>query len=89
MTPQFYVYFLQSLLTRAYSSLEWALNSPPKPHAFQALPLQSMPPFGGIDENMASLFDVIREADMFANIYSGILDAGLVSMYSEIVRPFP
>jgi cytochrome c oxidase subunit 1 len=32
---------LQILLSRSYSSLEWALNSPPKPHAFISLPLQS------------------------------------------------
>ncbi len=41
LTPQFYTDFLQVLLLRAYSSLEWALNSPPKPHAFASLPLQS------------------------------------------------
>ena len=40
-TPQFYTDLLQSLLTRAYLSLEWCLNSPPKPHAFASLPLQS------------------------------------------------
>lgn len=33
---------LQILLNRSYSSLEWALNSPPKPHAFVSLPLQSI-----------------------------------------------
>jgi len=41
ITPQFYTDLLQSLLNRAYSSLEWCLNSPPKPHAFVSLPLQS------------------------------------------------
>ena len=41
VTPQFYTDLLQSLLTRAYTSLEWCLNSPPKPHAFASLPLQS------------------------------------------------
>ena len=40
-TPQFYTDFLQGLLNRAYTSLEWCLNSPPKPHAFASLPLQS------------------------------------------------
>ena len=40
-TPQFFTDFLQGLLSRAYSSLEWALNSPPKPHAFASLPVQS------------------------------------------------
>ena len=32
---------LQSLLNRSYPSVEWGLNSPPKPHAFVSLPLQS------------------------------------------------
>ena len=32
---------LQALLNRSYPSLEWALSSPPKPHAFTSLPLQS------------------------------------------------
>ena len=41
LTPQFYTDLLQSLLNRAYTSLEWCLNSPPKPHAFVSLPLQS------------------------------------------------
>ena len=41
LTPQFYTDTLQTLLSRAYNSLEWAINSPPKPHAFVSLPLQS------------------------------------------------
>jgi len=42
LTPQFYSDTLQTLLNRAYNSLEWCLNSPPKPHAFVSLPLQSI-----------------------------------------------
>ena len=41
LTPQFYSDSLQTLLNRSYNSLEWALSSPPKPHAFVSLPLQS------------------------------------------------
>lgn len=41
MTFQFYTDYLQGLLNRSYSSIEWCLNSPPKPHAFASLPLQS------------------------------------------------
>ena len=41
LTPQYYTDILRSLLARAYTSLEWALNSPPKPHAFISLPIQS------------------------------------------------
>ena len=40
--PQFFTDHLQYFLNRSYSSLEWALNSPPKPHAFANLPLQSI-----------------------------------------------
>jgi len=42
LAPQFYTDTLQSILNRSYDSLEWALNSPPKPHAFMSLPLQSI-----------------------------------------------
>lgn len=41
MIPQFFNDLLQSLLNRVYESLEWCLNSPPKPHAFVSLPIQS------------------------------------------------
>jgi len=41
LTPQFYTDTLQAILNRSYPSLEWALSSPPKPHAFVSLPLQS------------------------------------------------
>jgi len=41
LMPQFYSDSLQTLLNRSYNSLEWALTSPPKPHAFVSLPLQS------------------------------------------------
>jgi len=41
LVPQFFSDLLQSLLNRAYTSLEWCLTSPPKPHPFVSLPLQS------------------------------------------------
>lgn len=44
LIPQFYTDTLQALLNRAYPSLEWSLNSPPKPHAFASLPVQSCVP---------------------------------------------
>ena len=40
-TLQYYTDVLQGGLNRSYPSLEWALSSPPKPHAFVSLPLQS------------------------------------------------
>ena len=41
LIPQFFSDTLQTLLNRSYNSLEWCLNSPPKPHAFVSLPLTS------------------------------------------------
>lgn len=41
MVPQYYEDSLQALLNRSYTSLEWCLTSPPKPHPFINLPLQS------------------------------------------------
>ena len=41
LTPQYFSDLFQSLFSRNYNSLEWSLNSPPKPHAFVSLPLQS------------------------------------------------
>ena len=41
LTPQLFSDTFQVLLTRNNSSLEWCLTSPPKPHAFASLPLQS------------------------------------------------
>jgi cytochrome c oxidase subunit 1 len=41
LIPQFYSDTFQTLLNRSYPSLEWGLTSPPKPHAFVSLPLQS------------------------------------------------
>ena len=42
LIPEFNYDLLQILLRRSYNSLEWGLNSPPKPHAFVSLPLQSV-----------------------------------------------
>ena len=41
LSASFYTDLLRSLLERSYESLEWGLNSPPKPHCFVSLPLQS------------------------------------------------
>jgi hypothetical protein len=41
LIPQFFSDLFQTLFNRNYNSLEWSLNSPPKPHAFVSLPLQS------------------------------------------------
>lgn len=41
LTPQLFSDTFQVLFTRNNNSLEWCLTSPPKPHSFASLPLQS------------------------------------------------
>jgi cytochrome c oxidase subunit 1 len=41
LLPEFYSDIFQILFSRNYISLEWSLHSPPKPHAFVSLPIQS------------------------------------------------
>ena len=75
LTPQFYSDSLQTFLNRSYNSLEWALDSPPKPHAFVSLPLQSL--LGLIIYNFLSNTKVIiyRFITMFilANLFKSSL----------------
>lgn len=42
LIPEFFSDLFQTLFNRNYVSLEWALDSPPKPHAFVSLPIQSV-----------------------------------------------
>ena len=53
LSPEFYSDSLQTLLNRSYDSLEWALSSPPKPHAFVSLPIQSF-----FNSNLLSYFSI-------------------------------
>jgi cytochrome c oxidase subunit 1 len=41
LMPEFCFDLFQTLFNRNYISLEWGLESPPKPHSFVSLPLQS------------------------------------------------
>ena len=60
VVPQFFIDTFRTLINRAYPSLEWCLQSPPKPHAFVSLPLQS-----GIGEqpklNLKRIFQQVRK----------------------------
>ena len=58
LTPQFYYDLLQTLLSRVYNSLEWGLNSPPKPHAFTSLPLQSRFSLSMLKANIKEKFNL-------------------------------
>ena len=41
MVPEFYSYLFKTLFNRNFISLEWSLISPPKPHTFVSLSVQS------------------------------------------------
>nr|YP_001648742.1 cytochrome oxidase subunit 1 [Zymoseptoria tritici]ABU40258.1 cytochrome oxidase subunit 1 [Zymoseptoria tritici]AYO45637.1 cytochrome c oxidase subunit 1 [Zymoseptoria tritici] len=76
--PQFFSDYLRFLLNRAFLSLEWCLNSPPKPHAFASLPVQSVMhiPADLINIDWQSIFASIpAEAliDCTKNIVTGII----------------
>ena len=53
--PSYFSDALQALIIRSYDSLEWALSSPPKPHAFVSLPVQSGLPTRKFN-NLISIF---------------------------------
>ena len=77
MIPPFFSDILQSLLNRAYESLEWCLNSPPKPHAFVSLPLSS---------GMQTLFGHEKKAE---EILDEFLPEEIVDEYHKCWRQEP
>lgn len=73
LIPQMFTDTFQSLFTRNNSSLEWSLNSPPKPHAFASLPLQST-----LDP-VAIVTEALSNTDLFNQIVDNMtnLDSAL------------
>jgi heme/copper-type cytochrome/quinol oxidase subunit 1 len=90
---QFFVDTLQVLLNRSYPSLEWGLTSPPKPHAFTSLPLQSN--FVNlIDSNW--VYSIFNKLGRFLCVYNNIHNILLilfvmflvtVSLFMFITKP--
>ena len=58
MVPEFYSDLFQILFNRNFNSLEWSLDSPPKPHAFVSLPVQSMVDYTNMI-NLTVLFSIL------------------------------
>ena len=88
LTPQFFSDLFQTLFNRNYNSLEWSLNSPPKPHAFVSLPLQSAVQLRGIlpkNPNKFILFikKILNKIFTKSFWYSSILifSTGLIGRY--------
>ena len=74
LTPQFFSDLFQTLFNRNFNSLEWSLNSPPKPHAFVSLPLQS--------SVLSSMFDIIKKKWTIKNI----IRICLIAVFTAIIR---
>ena len=81
LTPQFYSDSLQTLLNRSYNSLEWALNSPPKPHAFVSLPLQSKVNF----EFVKSIFMSIISNFTLAKFFGALITIIIVAIFKYCI----
>ena len=76
LTPQFYYDLLQTLLSRVYNSLEWGLNSPPKPHAFTSLPSQS------------NVLDLVAKLSLHSLIcYTMLIVSACITMYKLWTSP--
>jgi len=75
LTPQFYGDLLQTLLNRASPSIEWAINSPPKPHAFVSLPIQSTLEIEAIILELGNLLPQIT--DFIQQFNSTIINTGI------------
>ena len=65
LTPQFFSDLFQTLFNRNFNSLEWSLNSPPKPHAFVTLPMQSTRGSGGSEGEGSSSRDSQNTSDQW------------------------
>jgi hypothetical protein len=72
LTPQFYSDMLRALLERSFGSLEWGLSSPPRPHSFVSLPVQSS-------------FSVISKFKLFFNYIIKKCRAILASIFINLV----
>lgn len=89
---------LQAYLSRGLGSLEWSLVSPPKPHAFESLPLQSTDPLTlsleiikNIDIELYCLSNMHYEyltdfADLFADPKSSLLPSHEEVMSMDIEK---
>ncbi len=94
LTPQFYSDIYRTLLDRAYGSLEWGLSSPPKPHSFVSLPLQSIHftyvphlllKSKIICRNIADIFTK-KNIKLISRIIADILTKGNIILVSKMIR---
>ncbi len=82
--PQFFVDLVQILLNRIYTSLEWCLVSPPKPHAFVSLPLQSIILFEHFYNNFKGRYEQLNLPDDPATIISPTVTRLYNQLYDDV-----
>lgn len=82
--PVFYDY-LQLLLSRLYTSLEWCLNSPPKVHAFVSLPLSSVISLQGLLNSFTTLCDAPHPWGLYFQDSASPQMEALVELHNDIM----
>jgi cytochrome c oxidase subunit 1 len=82
--PVFYDY-LQLLLSRLYTSLEWCLNSPPKVHAFVSLPLSSSVKFFSLSAIFISLCDAPKPWGLYFQDSASPQMEALIELHNDIM----
>ena len=85
LTSGFYEDVLQTILSRNYNSLEWSLTSPPKPHAFVSLPIQSKLDIKNILKSLLLFIIVITYFKVVPKLFIAF---GLFSNYNYIANIF-
>ena len=85
--PSFFNDALRIYLSRSYTSLEWSLNSPPKPHAFVNLPLQSSMFFNDIKLDAPSSWGIYFQ-DSATPAMEGLIELHDIIMYYLIIILF-
>ena len=76
LTPQYFSDLFQTLFNRNFNSLEWSLSSPPKPHAFVSLPLQS--------NILGSLWNILKDKFTLKNSIRIFISAILFAFFRSI-----
>jgi cytochrome c oxidase subunit 1 len=87
LIPQMFTDIFQLLFTRNNTSLEWSLSSPPKPHAFASLPLQSA--VGGSSE-IAAAIDTFVNSGLFNQIVDSMtqLETAITTIKTQTANTY-
>ena len=84
LNAEFYNDVLQTLLSRAFNSLEWGLTSPPKPHAFDSLPLTSFN-YGYIKINIFSYLIIFLYMSGICRVFALLLYTGWLNIIISVI----